>query len=498
MGKCGIDACRLPQHWGARGSRRAEREETDLGSEKLTECADCRQGVLAKLQVSEASGTHDPPGFLSLHPSSLELASSSLPPSSPVCLHRPTRSSSSSSPGSRFNHAWPSLHPAASLRSPFRARQSLSSPIGPPLPVSAPSLGPASQTPLLPHHLVTPRPPSHTTSTPFSLAAACGPESPHLTRRAITSQDERRAASAHAARDPTRGRDAERGDTPRVQLHNLVERVRHQFARTLVIRSSRSRNRKAASRVNSGVVLEQDGVAGPSQQPDPGLSAPALPQESIVISAPRPLPLPLAEHLLVPAEHIFTSTLEVNVDEPIVEGYLGLEMIPEMVNRRTPWYVYRQSRRHDCLPPPRRANSALEADPDMMDQKYTPEDFAATSAAAAVRGPSHGMSGPSAGAQSSSATACHTTTSPTWSRARTTGTSGRGCTRACACACSTTATSANRHSGTSARAASACTRGATPARGWCRTGAPRRCEFALIPRLLQHTDRFAAESSAGS
>jgi hypothetical protein len=66
---------------GERGLGAAE-GETDLGSEKLTECSG-RQGVLAKLQVSEASGTHVPPGFLSLYPNSLELAYSSLPPLHP-------------------------------------------------------------------------------------------------------------------------------------------------------------------------------------------------------------------------------------------------------------------------------------------------------------------------------------------------------------------------------------------------------------------------------
>jgi hypothetical protein len=122
--------------------------------------------------------------------------------------------------------------------------------------------------------------------------------------------------------------DAERGDTPRVQLHNVIARVRHQFARTPVIQRSRRYNRKAASLADSEVALEQDVVVGPSRQPDPRPSPPA------------PRPLPLAEHLLVPADHTIISTIEANVDEPRVEEYLWPEIMPEMADQRTPRYVY--------------------------------------------------------------------------------------------------------------------------------------------------------------
>jgi hypothetical protein len=89
------------------------------------------------------------------------------------------------------------------------------------------------------------------------------------------------------------------------------------------------------------------------------------------------MPLPSVE--LVPDEYALSATLDVDDAGPPAEGYL----VPEMAERITPRYVT------IYIAPPHAyltsGDSLLEADPDMMDQEFTAEDFAVSSAAAAAR-----------------------------------------------------------------------------------------------------------------
>lgn len=187
--------------------------------------------------------------------------------------------------------------------------------------------------------------------------------------------------------------DAERGDTPRAQLHNnIVEQVRNHFSRTLVIRSSRSRNRKAASRADSGVAPEL-AIAGPANQPDPPQPPQVLVQEvaappdiatpdiapDFAAPAPRRIPPPTGQ-LLAPAEYTFAASLEVDADELAAQNYL----MSDITDGMSPQYVTRPPRRHRL---PHRSNTLLEADPEMMDHEYNPGEFTAGSAAASIRGP---------------------------------------------------------------------------------------------------------------